>query len=166
MPGYNKALPYWARQPAFPCGEKKPLIAKMSKSTARILRFEYLAGIVSLLVAGVGQYMLSLDMFPHPAPKLVAISGFIFLLPIYAVWLPVFCNQPLLPFQTYVRWCFYASCCTVGATLLFEFYHALGLLPVRDANMFLIARSLMHLGWISFVPQLHYWILSRKQSTS
>jgi hypothetical protein len=166
MPGYNKDLPYWARTPAFLCGEKRPRIAKISKSAWRALNFECFVGVTGLVAGAGGQFGVAMDMFPAPVPKFMPIFMFVFLLPVYAIWLPVFCNQPLLPFQTYIRWCFYMSCCSVGAALLFEFYYFLGLLPVRNATVFTIMRIIMHLGWISFVPQIHYWILSKKYPAS
>ena len=166
MPGYNKNLPYWARQPAYTCGEKRPLIAKMSKSASRALLFEFCAGIVALVAGAVGQYGVALDMFPVHGPKFLIFFIFVFLLPVYAIWLPVFCNQPLLPFQTYVRWCLFMSCCSVGSSLLFEFFHLLGLLPIRSQTAFAVGRIMMHLSWISFIPQIHYWILYRRNPPS
>jgi hypothetical protein len=163
MQGYNKNLPYWARQPAFLCGEKRPRIAKISKSTWRALQFECLVGVLGLVAGGGGQALVAMDIFPAPGPRFIV---FIFLLPVYAIWLPVFCNQPLLPFQTYVRWCFYMSCCSVGAALLFEFFHVLGILPIHHETTFMTGRSMMHLSWLSFIPQIHYWILYRKNPPS
>jgi len=128
---------------------------------ARILFYEYFLGVFCLIAGGMGEYGVALAMFPTPGPWFLNIFGFIFLLPVYAIWLPVFCNQPLLPFQTYVRWCFYMSCCSVGTDLLFEFSHALGMLPIYKESAFMYARIMMHLSWLSFIPQIHYWILYR-----
>jgi hypothetical protein len=168
MPAYNKNLPYWARRPAFGSDRKEVAPPVLSKSTARILHFEYLAGLMTLFVGVMGQYMMASNMFsPHSHFLiLVPIFAVVFQIPVFAVLLPVFCNQPLIPFPTYVRWCLYMSCCSVASALLFEFYHAFGLLPVRNATLFIIARIAMHLGWISFVPQIHYWFLRRKAHAS
>lgn len=166
MPGYDKNLPYWARQPAFLCGEKRPRIAKISKSASRVLHFECFVGVIGLIAGGAGQSIIAMDMFPVPGPRFMFIFMLIFMLPVCAVWLPVFCNQPLLPFQTYVRWCFYMSCCSVGAALFFEFFHVLGILPIYHETVFMTGRFVMHLSWLSFIPQIHYWILYRKNPPS
>jgi len=130
------------------------------------LLVEYFAGILGLIAGAMGQYVIVMDMFPIPAPKFTAVFGFIFLLPVFAIWLPVFCNQPLLPFQTYTKWCFYMSCCSVSTTLLFEFFHLLDILPICREMPFLVGRWMMHLSWLSFVPQIHYWNLYRKNPPS
>jgi hypothetical protein len=166
MPGYNKDLPYWARFPAFPGGEGRSQIAKISEGTWFILFLEYKLGTQGLWAAGIGQGILAMDMFPNPVPAFAPIFVFVFLLPVFAIWLPVFCNQPLLPFQTYVRWCFYMSCCSVGSTLVFEFFHLLALLPIHSETGFVVGRIMMHLGWLSFIPQIHYRMLYRKYHPS
>jgi hypothetical protein len=166
MPARDQHLPYWSRRPACPSARQENPIPALSKTTVAVLKIEIFLGVLGLIAGVMAQMMMAVNMFPPQKSLAGLVIGMsVFFTPLFATWLPVFCNQPLLSFRTYIQWCFYMSCCSVGTALLFEFYHFLGWLPIYFANLFLVARVVMHAGWLSLIPQLHFWILSRRSTS-
>ena len=116
----------------------------------------------SLFFAAIGQSVFFTPLTEHRLPNWLTVV--IALLPCFVVFTIHLCNRPLFSFTVHHRVWLVALCWFAALTIAAELLRFFGLLPPTRHDSDIFARITMHLGWLSFIPLIHSYIIYGRPS--
>ena len=119
----------------------------------------YIAGYVALMVGAFGQASLfGLMLKPELRPKLATVGAIVSCVPCLIVYVITFFKVSFLPPRPFRLCCVIAMLWFAGITISAEVLLHFGYMPPEAPDQLrILARALMHSGWLGFVTLIHLY---------